>query len=256
MHHLKIDRLAMGSSPVHKLDPRTKLAAAIVYSLLVISVPPVSVAVLFVYAVGPFVFLTVAEVPILFVLRQVLYLVPFVAVLAVSSVWYDRSPVAVGFGPFEWETTAGVIRCVNIVLKFAITVSVLMCLGATTRFSDLTAGLDKLGVPSVLVMQLSFLYRYIFVLVDKAAHMLRARRARKMGKLPLRRELRIAGSLIGKLLGESIETAERVNLSMRARGFTGHFRLARVLKLGRGDAVFAGIFAAFTIGLMVMGRLI
>ena len=49
---------------------------------------------------------------------------------------------------------------------------------AVTGFNAVCLALDKLGTPRVFVIQLVFLYRYVFVLVDEAARMVRARSLR------------------------------------------------------------------------------
>ena len=57
----------------------------------------------------------------------------------------------------------------------------MMC---TTRFALLLEAMRRLGMPQVIVMQLGFLYRYIFVLIDEA---MRVRRARDFREQPWRR---------------------------------------------------------------------
>ena len=64
----------------------------------------------------------------------------------------------------------------------------LIALVCTTRFSDLLCGMEKMGMPQILVNQLGFLYRYIFVLIDKAHHILRARASRKLRNLGFAKE--------------------------------------------------------------------
>ena len=59
----------------------------------------------------------------------------------------------------------------------AITVVALILI-AVTGFNAVCLALDKLGTPRVFVVQLVFLYRYMFVLVDEAARMVRARSLR------------------------------------------------------------------------------
>jgi cobalt/nickel transport system permease protein len=222
MHHTLIDSLACGDTFAHRLDSRVKLITVILFSLSVLSVPPTQISILFCYAVGPFAMLVFSGVPLKLVAKQILFVSPFIAVLALSSIFYDRTAVTTSFGPYEWTTTAGVLRCFSIVGKFIITMSTLVLLAATTRFHDLLSAMDKLGVPKILIMQLSFLWRYIFMLIDRATHMLRARAGRNLRYLGIKTELKTAAAMTGSLLTTSVNTAQRVNMAMLARGFNGH----------------------------------
>ena len=221
MHHTLIDSLACGDSFAHRLDSRVKLITVILFTLSVLSVSPTQVSILFSYAIGPFAMLVIARVPLKLVAKQILIVSPFIAVLALSSIFYDRTAVTTSFGPYEWTTTAGVLRCFSIVGKFIITMSTLILLAATTRFHDLLSAMDKLGVPKILIMQLSFLWRYIFMLIDRATHMLRARAGRNLRYLGIKTELKTAAAMTGSLLTTSVTTAQRVNMAMLARGFNG-----------------------------------
>ncbi len=51
-------------------------------------------------------------------------------------------------------------------------------LSSTTRFPDILKTLQFLGCPRIMVMIMSFMYRYIFVLVDELMRMKQARDSR------------------------------------------------------------------------------
>ena len=137
-----------------------------------------------------------------------------------------------------WETSEGWMRCFSIIGKFVVTMMALIALVSTTRFSELLIGLQKLGVPRLLVIQLGFLYRYIFVLIDRAHHILRARAGRRLQNLGFKNELKIGASMVGSLLIRSIETAEQINIAMQARGFDGNWRTLSKLRIRRADLLF------------------
>lgn len=151
---------------VHRLDSRTKLLATIAFTVFVIALPPTSVSMVVCAAVWPMAILVSGRVPLNFVARHILIVSPFVAVLATWTALYDRTAIHVTFGPFTFMTTAGLIRCTGIIARFVVTMAALIGLVATTRFTDLLAGMKRLGMPAILVMQLGFLHRYIFLLVD------------------------------------------------------------------------------------------
>lgn len=249
MHHAHIDKFAYGDSPIHRLDSRVKFIAVIVFTVAVISLPITTFSLLFCYAIWPFALLVIAGIPLKFVLKQILLVSPFIAVLAFSFLLYERDHVTVAFGPLSWQMTLGWTKCFSVLAKFAVTMTALIALVSTTRFTDLLAGLERLGVPKLLILQTGFLYRYIFVLIDRAHHILRARAMRSMRKLGLKTEIKTASAMVGSLLITSIDSAERINIAMQARGFDGTFRTFNRLKIAAADFVFAAISACFLLGM-------
>ena len=249
MHHAHIDKFAYQDSPVHRLDSRVKFIAVLIFTAVVISLPRSSPGILACYAIGPFTILVWAKIPLRFAFKQILLVSPFVCVLALSCPLYDKTPVTVAFGPFLWQTSLGWMRSFTILGKFIVTMLALIALVSTTRFSDLLAGLQRLGLPKLLVIQLGFLYRYIFVLIDRAHHILRARAGRALANLGFKAELKIAAAMLGSLLIRSLDTAEHINIAMQARGFDGSWRTLSKLKIRRFDLLFAIVAASFLLAL-------
>jgi cobalt/nickel transport system permease protein len=249
MHHAYIDKFAYQDSPVHRLDARVKFIIAVVFTAVVISLPRTSVSILFCYAIGPFAVLVLGGIPLRFTFKHILYVSPFVVVLALTGPLYDRSAATVVFGPWSWQTTVGWLRCWTIAGKFVVTMLTLIALVSTTRFADLLAGLQRLAVPRLLVIQLGFLYRYIFLLIDNAQHILRARAGRSIGRVGFRAGIKFAAAMLGSLFVRSVDTAERVNAAMRARGFDGDWRTINRLAIHRRDWVFVAASACFVFGL-------
>ncbi len=249
MHHAYIDKFAYQDSAIHRLDSRVKFIVVVVFTAVVISLPRTSLSILACYAVGPFAVLVWAGIPLRFAFKQVLLVCPFVLVLALSCPFYDRTPLAVAFGPWVWDVTVGWMRCFVILGKFVVTMLALIALVSTTRFNDLLVGLRWLGMPRILVVQLGFLYRYIFVLIDRAHHILRARAGRKLRNLGFKRELSIAAAMLGSLFVRSIDTAEHINVAMQARGFDGTWKTLSRLRVRPADYVFASAAMFFVFGL-------
>jgi cobalt/nickel transport system permease protein len=253
LHHAHIDKFAYQDSPIHRLDARTKLISTLVFTVLVLILPRQGVSVLACYAIWPFALLAIGRVPFRFVLRHILIVSVFVAVLALTMPFYNRTPVDVTFGPLHWRSTDGWLRCGAILGKFAVTMAALMALVSTSRFSDLLAALERLRVPQILVLQIGFLYRYIFVLVDRVHHMLRAKSARTLRNLGASHELSIASAMVGSLMLHSIDTAGRVGMAMEARGFDGEFRTINRMTFSAADGVFA---FAFAIAMLILHLLV
>lgn len=249
MHHAHIDKFAYQDSPIHRLDSRVKCLVVLVFTAVVVSLPRTSVSILPCYAVWPFTILVLAGVPLRFVVRHIVLISPFVLVLALTCPLYDKTSALVAFGPYSWQISVGWLRCFVILGKFIVTMSALIGLVSTTRFNDLLAGLQSMGMPRLLVIQLGFLYRYIFVMIDRAHHILRARAGRKLRNLGFKTERRIAAAMLGSLLNRSIDTAKHINIAMQARGFEGHWRTLSRLRIQGRDYLFVLIFICCMLGL-------
>ena len=262
MHHTHIDSLACGDSVGHRLDSGVKLVGTVVFTVCVLSSGRTAVSILFCYAVWPFALLVMSGTPLRLVGKQILYVSPFIAVLAGTSLFYSRVPVSVEFGPVQWEVSEGVLRCCAIIGKFVVSMGALMWLATTTRFNDILIALEKFGVPRLLIVQLSFLWRYIFMLIDRATHMISARAGRSVGEIGFVNELKTSAAMIGALLVSSVSTAQRVNMAMLARGFDGHVHsylevdekrgLTPLFGLTRNDAVFCAATIVYLAGMLVL----
>ncbi len=221
MHHHYIDRFAMDDSPIHRLDARAKLIAVLGYTVVLISFDRYAVSALTPMAVLPLALLWFGRVPVWFALRRVVILSPFILMLVLMSPWYDRVPQTVRFGPWEYTVTGGWLTAADIAIKFACGVLALTALMCTTRFALLLEAMRRLGLPQVVVMQLGFLYRYLFVLIDEAQRVRRARDFRGAALAPVGRRLAAAGGVIGTLFVRTLDRSQRVQLAMAARGYRG-----------------------------------
>ena len=252
MHHAHIDKFAYSDSPIHRLDSRVKLLAVAAFTVCVLAVPRYSVSVLACCAIGPFAMLVIGHIPLRFVLRHILTVSPFILVLAASCPLYNTEPTAIEFGPLNWTISKGWVAFANITGKFIVTMAALIAMICTTRFADLLCGMERMGMPQALANQLAFLYRYIFVLIDKAHHLLRARASRKLRNLGFAKEARTAGAMIGTLFILSLESSERINIAMQARGFDGEFRTINKLQIKNNDYIFGMIAALFLVAMTII----
>jgi len=248
MKHSFLDRYSNLDSFVHRLDPRTKLITTVVFILAVALTPPSRWQTLAVYFALVIVLIFLSKVPILYVLKRSMVIMPFVLLIAVFIPFFKEGEVAGSYNIWLWRvsiTYNGLQVLENILAKAWLSILSLILLTSTTRFSTLLEGLGKLRMPRVMVMILSFMYRYIFVLVDEVMRMKQARDSRNFGGSRLWK-LRTIGNMVGTLFIRSYERGERVYAAMLARGYAGrtqtyhqlNFRLADIyFMLGFGLAV-------------------
>jgi cobalt/nickel transport system permease protein len=164
--------------------------------------------------------------------------------IAIFIPFFKQGEVAGSYNIWLWRvsvTYSGLFILANIVVKSWLCILSLILLSATTKFTALLKGLKQLGIPKVMVLILSFMYRYIFVLVDEVMRMRRARDSRNFGGGRLR-QLKTLGNMIGTLFIRSYERGERVYVAMLSRGFDGEVRTLHKLSFKQADAYFGIIF--------------
>ena len=229
MYHDPAGKYAGLSSPVHSLDPRTKIAGALALVLSVVMLPgerPWALAA----AGGALAGLAaVSQVPPVFILGRCALVLPFAGLAGI-------------FIPFTHPFPEGLAILGLLVARAMLAAAAVVILISTTRFSPLLRGLEILGVPRILVTLVSFTYRFLFVLVSEARRLETAVRSRA----PFRRgRFRALAGAAGVLFIRTYERAERVYQAMLARGFDGNAPAAEPLRFAPRDAVAAVTLAAF-----------
>ena len=130
----------------------------------------------------------------------------------------------------------------SVLLKSWTSVTAAVVLTATTPPLRLLGALRSLRVPAVLVAIVMLMYRYLFVLVEEAQSMMRARAARsaaigrKSGGSVVWRA-KSAGGMAGSLFIRTLDRSERIYMAMVARGYDGSLRQADTLPLRRSAIV-------------------
>jgi cobalt/nickel transport system permease protein len=187
--------------------------------------------------------LTVGEIPLGFILRKVALVSPFAIFIGIFNPLLDTRQFAL---LPDITISAGWISYASILLKFILTVSTALLLIATTSFPTVCHALRKIGVPSLFVSQLLFLYRYIFVLTEEAMRIVRARDMRSFGRRGT--GIKIFVRITGVLFLRTVERAERIYFAMLARGFKGDMPTRKRYHIAKRDLIFA---AAVTVCLFV-----
>ncbi len=131
----------------------------------------------------------------------------------------------------------------SILLKFVLTISAALLLIATTSFPGVCHALRRLGFPALFVSQLLFLYRYLFVLMEEAMRIIRARDMRSFGTRGT--GMKVFVRLIGVLFLRTVDRAERIYYAMLSRGFQGDIPSLKRSRMVRSDLAFLSMMIAF-----------
>ncbi len=202
MRHDFLDRYSRLDSPIHRLPTTVKL-----FGTLCVVASSVSVSFahfwFFIIVAGLLLILSaLTSIPWKFIFGRLILLEPFALGIAVMALFQEN----------------GAMVFLSILVKSSLCLFTVILLSNTTPFSKLLQTMKRLGVPRLLVTILALLYRYLFVLIDEAERLNRARASRTFSS-NRRKKWHMLASLIGQLFVRSTERAERIYAAMTARGW-------------------------------------
>jgi cobalt/nickel transport system permease protein len=187
-----------------------------------------------------------------YVLKRSTLALPFVlAALPLIFTIPGDTLFALAVGPWSVHASyAGLERFISITLKSWISVQAAIVLASTTSFPDLLVAMRSLRVPRLLVSIFGLMWRYLFVLVDEASRLIRARLARSGqsdradlhpgGSISWR--ARVTGGMAGSLFLRAFDRSDRIYMAMVSRGYDGE---ARSLPLPKIQLVHWAILISF-----------
>lgn len=256
MHIHFLDPYRPRPSPIHQLDPRVKLVLALAF-ILALALVPVGAWPAYVLFLSISLSVQIlSELGIGYVLKRALLALPF-ALAALPILFTTKGIVLVTLPAGSWTLTItweGAERLASIALKAWLSVQMAIVLTASTSFPDLLLAMRAIKIPRLLVAIVGLMWRYLFVLVDEALRLMRAREARSgfrnrpKGNLAWR--ARVTGGMAGNLFLRSFDRAERIYAAMAARGYDGEVRALPLPPLALGQRLALGG------GLGVLGMLV
>lgn len=249
MKHSFIDEYSGLDSFIHKLDPRAKLISSLAFIIAIVMTPANIWKVYAVYLIALMAMVYLARLPFRYVLKRSLIILPFVLMITIFVPFFKQGQEAWGCNIGIWHvavTYQGLSTLINVTIKAWLSMLCLTIMTSTTKFADMLEGMYLLKVPAVFVQIISFMYRYLFVLVDQAMRMQIAIDSRNFGA---NRELifKTIGNIIGSLFIRSYERGERIYAAMLSRGYNGEIPSVHKLRFRFRDACFVSSLAALII---------
>lgn len=217
-HPLHLDH----DSLVHRLPPQVKIAAVLLYTIIVVVTPRDEFLAFAGYAVLIVVVTAIARVPAGWLAKRATIELPFV-LLAVALPFAGHGERVTWLGMSL--SVDGLYGAWNIFAKGTLGVLASLLLAATTTARDLLLGLDRLRCPRVFTQIATFMLRYMDILADDARRMRVARLSRGYDPRFLWQVKAFAVS-VGALFLRAFERGERVYLAMLSRGYTGRLPAA------------------------------
>jgi cobalt/nickel transport system permease protein len=243
-HSLELTGLAGDpASPVHRLDPRAKILGLVAVTLVAVTTPLADWPVLAVCAAVLGAVAISARVEVRDIWRRARFVLPLVLLAGVFLPFVRHGGEEHALGPLTVHQQ-GVAVFAAVAIKATIGTLSAVLLGATTTFPSVLRGLEAMRVPRLLVLTASFMYRYLFVIVEEAGRMRSALAARAY-----RPRTALHAGALGRMATamflRTYSRGERVYHAMLARGYDGAMPQLTPLVLRRTDVLFVlGVLAA------------
>ena len=251
-----------GNSPVHRLDPRTKLIITITYAILVFfctTLPLVIWA-----TVGLVVYVLMSRVPLRHIFRGLKFVWFFVIVTAVVSLFNGDGEVLWSWWKLS-VTTGGLYRTGILTMRLFYLIVGSSIMTYTTMPLRLTDGLERIfsflkvfRVPvSEMAMMISIALRFIPILMEELDKIIKAQTSRgadfESGNVFKR--IKAYVPVLVPLFASSIRRATELAEAMDARCYQGGEGRTKLVPLEYTyrDVVAYGCLAVFAVG-VILGR--
>ncbi len=209
-----LEQLSNKNTVIHKIHPMIKIIVTIVYIVCLLMKNRYDLFGLAVFLFYPIIVMALAEIPYKMIFKRTLVTLPFVFFAGIGSLIFDREEVILASGVV---VTTGVLAFFVLHVRTILSVSAVLLLVSTTKFSDLTKQLGRMHVPIFMIHLMEMIYRYITVLVEEASVMMTAYRLRNpQYKYP---HIKHMGTFVGHLFLRSMDRAERIYCAMKCRGY-------------------------------------
>ena len=244
-----------GDTLAHRLDPRTKLLATVLYIIAIfLAKGPIAYGVLILTLIVSVRISKVGARALFRGLKTVLFIIAFTAVL---NLFYTPGTVIAQFWIFH-VTREGVITAIAMMLRFLLTYTT-SPIRLTDGLEDLLGPLKKLGVPvHELAMMMSIALRFIPTLIEETDKIMSAQRARgadfESGNLLQRAKALIP--LLVPLFVSAFRRADELATAMECRcyhGGEGRTKL-HVLRYETRDYLTLAFYAALCAAMIALKK--
>lgn len=220
------------------IDSRACLIVTVVYLVVVLSFKLNNLGGIILLAIYPIIGSALADVAYSRLLILSLYTLPVIIFIGMFNPIFNHIPLFYIDGV---PISEGWVQFASILVRGLLSVQATLLLVFICGFTGICRGLHRLGVPSLFATQLLMLYRYLFVLIEEALEMDRARRSRGYGKRNYR--IKFWTTFVGQLLLRTADRAERIHQAMVSRGFSGTLSYnGNERKWGWNDTIFTVVW--------------
>ena len=240
---------AIGSSIIHRLDPRIRVGYTIVYAFVVALSYRFSV--LAAALMLSVILVLISQVSLKEVSKRLIAVNALIFLLWVIMPFTFGGELLARMGSLSIYRP-GVTLAAQITLKSNAILLAFIALMATMPFATLGYALHRLRAPQKIVQLLLMTYRYIFVIENEYQRLIRAAKIRGFRPGTNINTYRTFAYIIGMLFVRSAARADRVHQAMLCRGFRGRFYSLQEFQIGKAGWLFSIIMTVLIIALIVM----
>jgi cobalt/nickel transport system permease protein len=239
-----------GASPLHRVAPQVKIVTAFGLVCAIALTPRTAIWAFAVYGAIVAGLIVIARLPIAFIARRAIVLIPFLLVALLLPIVGSGERVDVlGLSLSE----QGIWDMWNVFVKAGLGFLVAVVLAATTEVADLLRGLDALHMPRIVTSIIGFAVRYIDIVgadfgrvrVALASRGYRGRSLATWG---------VYAKTIGSVFVRTYERGERVYLAMLSRVYTGSMPASGVVAVPAVQWITAALLVGSAAAVMLVSR--
>ncbi len=228
---------------LQKIDPRIKLSG-ILLLILACSFAQEIAPILLLFLFSLLLVYGSLLLSMSFFRRLWIFIPLYTALIALPALFLTPGEVIARTPLTGWSITEQGLRTgLMLVSRVTTTVSFLLLLVLTTKWSVLLKALRSMGVPQLLVFMLAMTYRYIYVLLQSTSALFLARQSRRVGPEAWHSAKEWIGTISGALLGKSYSLSSEIYLAMVSRGFRGEPVLLNDFKTEPRDWLWFTLFS-------------
>jgi len=217
---MDIDQAYADSSPLYVLDPRTRLLGVVTFSM-VVALLQATHALL--YSLGlSLVFVIISRIPFTILLRRMFLFNLFLLFLWLLVPWGIPGEEILTIGPLI-VSSEGIDYMVALTLRSNAIMLALIAFVASTTITSMAHAMTALKVPDKITYLFFLTYRYIGDIYNEYTRLVNAMRVRCFKPASTLHTYRSYAYLVGVLLVNSFERAQRIRAAMLCRGFNGRF---------------------------------
>lgn len=244
---MDIEQTYAGSSPLYALDPRTRLLGVVAFSL-VVAVLQTAEALLFSLGLS-LAFVALSRIPFRVLVSRMFVFNLFVALLWLLVPWGIPGEKVLAIGPVI-VSREGIAYMVALTLRSNAIMLALIAFMASTGITAMTHAMSALRVPDKVTCLFFLTYRYIGDIYSEYTRLVNAMRVRCFRPASNLHTYRSYAYLVGMLLVNSFERAQRVRSAMLCRGFNGRFPRVGEDRFSRLDILCLGMLCLILTGII------
>ena len=211
---------------IHRAGATVKLVTALFYIIFLVTVPPCRTFLLLSFGLPLLVMIFLSKIPLSYFFMRSLFIIPFVSVISIFMPFYIKGNTLFEVSLFHLTLAVsieGLQSFFSVMIKSWFSILAMILLNSTTPFPLIIQAFNNLHIPEILVINITFMYRYLFILSEEAMSMITARDCRFFGGFSIR-QVKVVGNMAAVLFIRTLGRSERIYNSMVSRGFQGEMK--------------------------------